>query len=180
VKTDRKITRERILCQPPLRLHRYCKRATTSRPCGPATRTSLAGLRRRRPRSPSRQADRDGRIHRCTGDGGHSNRARLRGVGDYGQPAGALPRLNRLTRELLARLSAINRPQALLFAMHGAQTAESVDDAEGYFLCKRGKRWDPISPSSVTLDLHANVTRAMVANASAIVGYQTYPHNRHV
>src|SRR5882762_7251793 len=84
--------------------------------------------------------------------------------------------LNRLTRELLARLSAINRPQALLFAMHGAQTAESVDDAEGYFLSQAREALGPDIPIVVTLDLHANVTTAMVANASAIVGYQTYPH----
>src|SRR6478672_10577980 len=40
--------------------------------------------------------------------------------------------LNRLTREFLDRLSSIAPPQALLFAMHGAQTAESADDTEGY------------------------------------------------
>jgi microcystin degradation protein MlrC len=84
--------------------------------------------------------------------------------------------LNRLTREFLARLTAIGRPQALLFALHGAQTAESVDDTEGYFLSKARAALGPDIPIVVTLDLHANVTRAMVANASAIVGFQTYPH----
>src|SRR6185503_6487162 len=86
------------------------------------------------------------------------------------------PDLNRLTRELLARLITIDRPQALLFAMHGAQTAESADDTEGHFLRKVREALGPGIPIVVTLDLHANVTEAMVANASAIVGYKTYPH----
>jgi microcystin degradation protein MlrC len=84
--------------------------------------------------------------------------------------------LNRLTREFLDRLSTIAPPQAFLFAMHGAQTAESADDTEGYLLSKARDALGPEIPIVVTLDLHANVTEAMIANASAIVGYQTYPH----
>src|SRR5262249_22498371 len=84
--------------------------------------------------------------------------------------------LNRLTREFAGRLAAIDRPQALLFAMHGAQTAESADDAEGPFLRRAREALGPDIPIVVTLDLHANVTRAMVAHSTAIAGYKTYPH----
>src|SRR5262249_3414851 len=84
--------------------------------------------------------------------------------------------LNRLTGEFLARLRPIDRPQALLFALHGAQTAGSADDTEGYLLRLAREALGPEIPIVVTLDLHANVTRAMVAHATAIVGYQTYPH----
>jgi microcystin degradation protein MlrC len=84
--------------------------------------------------------------------------------------------LERLTHEFLARLRAIDPPQALLFAMHGAQTAESADDTEGYLLRLTREALGPDIPIVVTLDLHANVTRAIVEHASAIVGYQTYPH----
>jgi microcystin degradation protein MlrC len=60
--------------------------------------------------------------------------------------------------------------------MHGAQTAEGVDDVEGALLSiARGVLGDAV-PIVVTLDLHANVTRAMVEQATAIVGYHTYAH----
>src|SRR5256886_3172844 len=52
------------------------------------------------------------------------------------------------TREFLARLSAIASPEAFLFAMHGAQTAESADDTEGYFLRKAREALGPSVPRS--------------------------------
>ncbi len=67
-------------------------------------------------------------------------------------------------------------PEALLLAMHGAQTAEGEDDVEGYILQRARAVLGPEVPIVLTLDLHANVTRRMVALASAIVGYHTYPH----
>ena len=68
------------------------------------------------------------------------------------------------------------QPEALLLAMHGAQTAEGEDDVEGYILQRARALLGPDVPIVLTLDLHANVTRRMVALASAIVGYHTYPH----
>ncbi len=65
---------------------------------------------------------------------------------------------------------------ALLFAMHGAQTAEGQDDVEGELLAQARGILGPDKPIVVTLDLHANMTRRMVEQASAIVGYHTYPH----
>src|SRR5438046_5079 len=62
--------------------------------------------------------------------------------------------LDRLSREFLDRLSAIDRPEALLFALHGAQTAESADDTEGHFLRKAREILGPGIPIVVTLDLH--------------------------
>jgi len=82
----------------------------------------------------------------------------------------------RLAAGFLKHLEAAGRPEALLFAMHGAQTAESCDDVEGTLLEEARKRIGPEVPIVVTLDLHANVTRRMVENSEAIVGYHTYPH----
>ncbi|MEX2261298.1 MAG: M81 family metallopeptidase [Bryobacteraceae bacterium] len=65
---------------------------------------------------------------------------------------------------------------ALLLAMHGAQTAEGEDDVEGFMLARAREILGPDKFIVVTLDLHANITRAMVENANAIVGYHTYPH----
>jgi microcystin degradation protein MlrC len=82
----------------------------------------------------------------------------------------------RLVKEFSHRLAKIRRPEALLFALHGAQTAEGADDAEGHLLGRAREVLGPEVPIVATLDLHANVTRAMAARADAIVGYHTYPH----
>ena len=68
------------------------------------------------------------------------------------------------------------RPDALLLAMHGAQTAEGEDDVEGFILQRARSILGPDKPIVLSLDLHANITRRMVDLASAIVGYHTYPH----
>lgn len=65
---------------------------------------------------------------------------------------------------------------ALLLAMHGAQTAAGEDDVEGAVLQIARKVLGPEKPVVLTLDLHANITRRMVKLADAIVGYHTYPH----
>lgn len=82
----------------------------------------------------------------------------------------------RMAAEFLDRLSALRRPQALLIALHGAQTADSTHDVAGDLLKASRDILGPEVPIVATLDLHANVTRAMVENATALVGYQTYPH----
>ncbi len=68
------------------------------------------------------------------------------------------------------------KPEAMLLAMHGAQTAEGEDDVEGYVLERARAVLGPDVPIVLTLDLHANVTLRMVSFATAIVGYHTYPH----
>ena len=68
------------------------------------------------------------------------------------------------------------RPDALLLAMHGAQTAEGEDDVEGCVLSIARKALGPERPIVMSLDLHANITLRMVEDADAIVGYHTYPH----
>jgi microcystin degradation protein MlrC len=83
---------------------------------------------------------------------------------------------DRLARDFERHLARVRKPDALLLAMHGAQTAEGVDDVEGALLSiARGVLGDTV-PIVVTLDLHANVTRAMIEQATAIVGYHTYAH----
>lgn len=64
---------------------------------------------------------------------------------------------------------------ALFLDLHGAMVTETNDDGEGVLL-ERIRRISPKLPISVTLDLHANLTRTMVDNCSVITGYKTYPH----
>ncbi|MGH7248233.1 MAG: M81 family metallopeptidase, partial [Pseudomonadota bacterium] len=82
----------------------------------------------------------------------------------------------RLMDEFASHLEAVKQPEGLLLAMHGAQTAEGSDDVEGHVLGRARQILGPEIPIVVTLDLHANVTRAMVERSTAIVGYRTYPH----
>ena len=59
--------------------------------------------------------------------------------------------------------------------LHGAMVAEHVMDGEGELLA-RMRKIAPGLPIAVTLDLHCNLTRRMVTNCTALIGYKTYPH----
>jgi microcystin degradation protein MlrC len=82
----------------------------------------------------------------------------------------------RLLSEFATHLSDLRRPEALLLAMHGAQTAEGEDDVEGRILAEARRVLGDKTPIVVTLDLHANVTRRMTELADVLAGYHTYPH----
>jgi microcystin degradation protein MlrC len=60
--------------------------------------------------------------------------------------------------------------------LHGAMVSEGYDDGEGEILRRVRALVGPRVPIAASLDLHANVTRAMVDNADALVAYRTYPH----
>jgi len=64
---------------------------------------------------------------------------------------------------------------AVLLALHGAMVTQTLDDGEGELL-SRIRRIAPDVPIAVALDFHAQMTDAMVANATVITGYRTYPH----
>ncbi|QRF59454.1 M81 family metallopeptidase [Variovorax paradoxus] len=64
---------------------------------------------------------------------------------------------------------------AILLDLHGAMVAHNSADGEGGLLL-RLRAAAPGVPIGVALDLHANVTPAMVENADVIVGFKTYPH----
>jgi len=59
--------------------------------------------------------------------------------------------------------------------LHGAMVAHGEPDGEGGLL-ERMRHMAPGLPIAVTCDLHANVTERMVVNATALIGYKTYPH----
>jgi len=64
---------------------------------------------------------------------------------------------------------------AVLLELHGSMVTRSFDDAEGELL-KRIRALAPHAPVGVSLDMHANVSEAIVENSTVIAGYQTYPH----
>jgi microcystin degradation protein MlrC len=64
---------------------------------------------------------------------------------------------------------------ALFLDLHGAMVTETSDDGDGDLLVELRRRY-PKLPIAVALDMHANLTDAMVSNCDIIVGYRTYPH----
>ncbi|TAD87417.1 MAG: M81 family peptidase [Alphaproteobacteria bacterium] len=63
---------------------------------------------------------------------------------------------------------------ALLF-LHGAMVLEDEEDGEGELL-ERLRAVMGDKPVIAILDLHANATERMAANANALISYRTYPH----
>ena len=60
--------------------------------------------------------------------------------------------------------------------LHGAMVAEDFEDGEGEILKRVRQVVGARVPLIVSLDLHANVTPAMVEHADAIAIFRTYPH----
>jgi microcystin degradation protein MlrC len=76
---------------------------------------------------------------------------------------------------LLADLQAAGPLDGVLLDLHGAMVVEGLDDGEGDLL-RAVREAVGALPIAVTLDFHANVTRAMVETATLLHGYKTYPH----
>ena len=63
----------------------------------------------------------------------------------------------------------------IMLDLHGAMVTERLEDGEGELL-KRLRAIDAETPIAVSLDMHANLYDAMIANATVVTGYRTYPH----
>src|SRR6185312_6388432 len=86
------------------------------------------------------------------------------------------PDFEQLAEEFLARVRVAGRVDGVLLALHGAWVSEGQEDADGWLLAEVRRLVGADVPVVVTLDFHANITRRMVANADALVGFRTYPH----
>jgi microcystin degradation protein MlrC len=69
--------------------------------------------------------------------------------------------------------------EALYLDLHGAMVSEHLEDGEGELLRRlraiAGEKGEKF-PIIASLDLHANVTEAMLRYADALIAYRTYPH----
>lgn len=83
---------------------------------------------------------------------------------------------NELMRQLSESLKASLPLDGLLVAPHGATVAENAPDADGFWLGMVRSIVGPEMPIVGTLDLHANVSQAMVDACQALFGYRTNPH----
>ncbi len=82
-----------------------------------------------------------------------------------------------LRDHLLARLEEAGRVDGVLLSCHGSMVADGVDDPEADIGQAVRRIVGPRVPVVMTLDLHGNVTRPMVENLTAILGYKEYPHD---
>lgn len=81
----------------------------------------------------------------------------------------------RIAGEIVAAAKA-HAFDAIYLNLHGAMVTELHDDGEGELLRRLRAVVGPEMPIFCSVDLHANMTEAMLTLATGIVGYQTYPH----
>ncbi len=82
----------------------------------------------------------------------------------------------RIVGDMLTRLRAAGHVDGVYLDLHGAMVCEHHDDGEGELLARIRALVGPSVPVVASLDLHANVTRRMVAMSDALSIYRTYPH----
>jgi len=99
--------------------------------------------------------------------------------------AGAMPSnrvtaqaFERICSKIVADLRAALRDglDGIYLDLHGAAVAEGADDAEGELLARIRAVVGAGLPIVASLDLHANVTARMLALASGMTAFRTYPH----
>ena len=70
----------------------------------------------------------------------------------------------------------VGKIDGIILALHGACAAEGCDSVDSYLIEQIRSIIGHKVPIMVSLDLHANITKSMVKNINAIVGYKTCPH----
>ncbi len=81
-----------------------------------------------------------------------------------------------LSQALLAPLAELGPFDGVLLSLHGATAAEGEPDVCGAVTAAARAIVGPHVPIAVTLDLHANLTRRLLAAADLVVGYRCNPH----
>lgn len=84
--------------------------------------------------------------------------------------------LHDIEQEFFTSIARAGEADGILLVLHGAGVAEGQPDLEGHLLRKLRERVGPDTPIIATLDLHGNLTAAMVDNATALLGVHLYPH----
>jgi microcystin degradation protein MlrC len=84
--------------------------------------------------------------------------------------------LDGLSERLRRQLAQAGRLDGLVLSLHGAMSAEELDDADLALLEVARAGVAPECVVGVCLDLHANVTRELIELSDFLIGYHTYPH----
>jgi len=99
----------------------------------------------------------------------------------FAYPGGLIPRADydALVRELIDRLTqarAAGPIDGVLLDLHGAMVVEGIDDGDGDLIAAVRRAVGADCPVVATFDLHGNHTQARLDAATAVVGFDTYPH----
>ncbi len=78
--------------------------------------------------------------------------------------------------ELLGGIARALPIDAVCLSLHGAGVAEGTDDLEGDILARVRELVGPDVPIAAALDLHGNLTQAMLDAADGLFGTNFYPH----
>ena len=100
-------------------------------------------------------------------------------VSAHAQPGGPVTReaFDTLTAPIIAAARNHDGPlHGILLGLHGAMVPDFCDDGEGELLRRLRAAIGRDIPIGITLDPHANVSRAMCDLADIIVSFKTYPH----
>ncbi len=82
----------------------------------------------------------------------------------------------RISSRICESLQATEDLDAVYLDLHGAMVVESFEDGEGELLRRVRAVIGPDMPLVISLDLHANITDAMIEQSDAIAVFRTYPH----
>src|SRR5436305_10774266 len=82
----------------------------------------------------------------------------------------------RIVKVMIEAIAAAQTLDAVYLDLHGAMVTEHLDDGEGEILARVRRVVGNDVPLVASLDLHANVTPAMIEHADALITYRTYPH----
>lgn len=77
---------------------------------------------------------------------------------------------------LMEDLAAAGPVDLVLIMLHGSMMAEGYDDCEGDLLAHIRAHVGPDVPIGVLLDLHCNITRTMLDEATFLIACKEYPH----
>lgn len=93
-------------------------------------------------------------------------------------PSGTIQRdaFDTMLNELLAGLRDAGEVDAVCLSLHGAGSADGIDDIEGTVLKAVRDQIGPDMPLVATLDLHCHSTDLMIESATALLTVHEYPH----
>ena len=83
---------------------------------------------------------------------------------------------DRISMMLCDGLQATRPLDAVYLDLHGAMVTEAYEDGEGELIRRVREVVGNDIPVVASLDLHANLTDAMMSRASGFVAYRSYPH----
>lgn len=99
-------------------------------------------------------------------------------ISGYGGATGPIEQvfLDEMIAEMCERIHAALPVDAVFLVLHGSAKGTEDEDPEGTLLGQLRRIVGPDVPIVATLDLHANVSAAMVEQADSLIAYRTNPH----